>query len=132
MTLLVIIAVLPWVLSLLLGSGTSRIDRRLNPSTAVVLLPILSAVTAFSVAASAAALAAVLLASGEIVRVSLGVAVSGCILWRSAEVAMFDASRWARPSRRSSVPRRERPGASSWSRPRFPMPSPFRPAAEPS
>lgn len=87
MTLLVIIAVLPWVLSLLLGSGTSRIDRRLNPSTAVVLLPILSTVTAFSVAASAAALAAVLLASGEIVRVSLGVAVCGWILWRSVEVA---------------------------------------------
>ncbi|CCQ14588.1 Peptidase M48, Ste24p [Rhodococcus sp. AW25M09] len=87
MNLLLIIAVLPWVMSVLLRSGAEHLDRLLNPSTAVVLLPILSMVTAFSVAASLAALAAVLLESAEIARVSVGVAISAWILWRSVQVA---------------------------------------------
>ncbi|KQU55323.1 peptidase M48, Ste24p [Rhodococcus sp. Leaf278] len=86
MTLLLIVAMLPWVLSLLLRFGADHIDRRLNPSTAVVLLPILSMVTAFAVAASLAALAAVLLASARIVWVSLGIALCALMFWRAVEV----------------------------------------------
>ncbi|MDJ0409431.1 MULTISPECIES: M56 family metallopeptidase [Nocardiaceae] len=87
MTLLLVVAVLPWVLSLLLGFGAEHVDRRLNPSTAVVLLPILSMVTAFAVAASLAALAAVLLASAQVVWVSLGIVICAWMFWRSVEVA---------------------------------------------
>ncbi len=87
MTLLLIVAALPWALSLLLGFGAARIDRRLNPSTTVVLLPILSMVTAFAVAASLAALAAVLLASAQIVWVSLGIILCAFMFWRTVEVA---------------------------------------------
>ena len=87
MTLLLIVAVLPWVLSLMLGFGADHIDRRLNPSTAVVLLPTLSMVTAFSVAASMAALAAVLLASGELAWIAVGIIISAWMFWRLVEVA---------------------------------------------
>ncbi|MGV8873729.1 MAG: M56 family metallopeptidase [Rhodococcus sp. (in: high G+C Gram-positive bacteria)] len=86
MTLLLIIAVLPWVLSLLLGFGAEHIDRRLNPSTAVVLLPILSVVAAFSVVASLVALTAVLLESGQIAWVAAGIVASAWMLWRAVEV----------------------------------------------
>ena len=87
MTLLLVVAVLPWTLSLLLGFGADQLDRRLNPSTAVVLLPILSMVTAFSVAASMAALAAVLLASPEIAWLSVGIIICAWMFWRVVEVA---------------------------------------------
>lgn len=87
MTLLLIVAVLPWALSLLLGFGADRIDRRLNPSTAVVLLPVLSVVTAFSVLASLTALAAVFLATSRAVWVTLGIVICAWMIWRSVEVA---------------------------------------------
>lgn len=87
MTLLLIVAVLPWALSLLLGFGADRIDRRLNPSTAVLLLPILSVVTAFSVLASLTALAAVFLATSRAVWVTLGIVICAWMIWRSVEVA---------------------------------------------
>ncbi|MDI9932737.1 M56 family metallopeptidase [Rhodococcus sp. IEGM 1354] len=87
MTLLLIVAVLPWALSLLLGFGADHIDRRLNPSTAVVLLPILSVVTAFSVLASLTALAAVFLTTGQAVWVALGIVICAWMIWRSVEVA---------------------------------------------
>lgn len=86
MTLLLVVAALPWLLSIGLRFGSERIDRRLNPQTAVVLFPLLSVVTAFAVMSSMAALAAVLLASGEIAPVALGVGIAAWVLWRILEV----------------------------------------------
>lgn len=85
MTLFLIVAGLPWVLSLLLRFGVDRLDRRLNPSTAVALLPILSVVTSFAVVASLAALAAVLLESGRIPWVMLGIVVCAWVVWRAVD-----------------------------------------------
>ncbi|WP_415972532.1 M56 family metallopeptidase [Rhodococcus sp. 077-4] len=87
MTLLLVVAILPWALSLTIRFGAEHIDRRLSPQTAVVLFPLLAVVTAFAVASSMAALAAVLLASGETVQVVLGIATTAWILWRLFEVA---------------------------------------------
>lgn len=86
MTLLLVVAALPWLLSIGLRFGSGHIDRRLNPQTAVVLFPLLSVVTAFAVLSSMAALAAVLLASGAIASVALGAGIALWILWRILEV----------------------------------------------
>lgn len=82
MTLLLAVAALPWLLSLTLRFGAEHIDRRLNPQTAVVLVPLLSVVAAFAVTSSMTALAAVLLASGEIALVVPAVVIAGWLLWR--------------------------------------------------
>ena len=58
-----------------------------NPSTAVVLLPILSVVTAFSALASLTALAAVFLATSRGRVGNLGIVICAWMIWRSVEVA---------------------------------------------
>ena len=129
MTLLLIVTVLPWALSLLLGFGfgADRIDRRLNPSTAVVLLPVLSVVTAFSVLASLTALAAVFLTTSRAVWVTLGIVICAWVIWRSVEVARHFRRVVASTSIASEFGEEARTRAASSSlSPRFPtlLPSP--------
>ncbi|WP_256988711.1 hypothetical protein [Rhodococcus sp. 05-2255-1e] len=124
---LLIVAVLPWALSLLLGFGADRIDRRLNPSTAVVLLPVLSVVTAFSLLASLTALAAVFLTTSRAVWVTLGIVICAWAIWRSVEVARHVRRVIASTSIASECGGEARTRAASSSlSPRFPtlLPSP--------
>lgn len=88
MTLLLTIAALPWILSLVLRFTADSLDHRFTPPTAVVMLPVLASITAFSVAASMVALSAVLLSSRDsAVHVVVGAAVLGWVIWRSIQVA---------------------------------------------
>ena len=104
MTLLLIVAALPWVLSLLLRirsrphrPSTQSVDRRHTTAHPVGGHRVFGA-------ASLTALAAVFLATGGPVWLTLGIIISAWMFWRwSRSPAMFDASPSVRPSHPNSV-----------------------------
>jgi hypothetical protein len=94
MTLLLTVAALPWVLSVALRVYCGRIDRDFTPQASVIVFPILSMITAFSIAASMVAVAAVLLASEDGLSITLGVVILGWVAWRLAVVAAHGRRIW--------------------------------------
>ncbi|AYJ47012.1 M56 family metallopeptidase [Rhodococcus sp. P1Y] len=87
MTLLLVVAALPWLMSVALRMYSGRIENHFAPQTTVSIFPILAAVSAFAVAASALAVASVLVASKRGVAVAIGIAILGWVAWRLVLVA---------------------------------------------
>lgn len=86
MTLFVVVAALPWIMSVALRTYAHRTADDRSPYSTVVVVPVLAAVTAFGVVASSAALGSVLCASGNAALIGVGVVVLGWVVWRLASV----------------------------------------------
>lgn len=82
MTLLLVVAALPWIMSVALRVYSNRIENDFAPQTTVSIFPVLAAVSAFAVAASTMAVASVLVASDQGLAVAIGIAMFGWIVWR--------------------------------------------------
>lgn len=82
MTPLLVVAALPWIMSVALRVYSDRIENDFAPQTTVSIFPILAAVSAFAVAASTMAVASVLVASKHGLAVAIGIAMFGWIMSR--------------------------------------------------
>lgn len=87
MMLLLIVAALPWIMSVALRTYCGPVDDDASPRATVTIIPVLAAVTAFAVAASTTALASVLIASQPAIAVAAGFGMIGWVVYRLALAA---------------------------------------------
>lgn len=82
MTLLLVVAALPWIFSLALRLYSGRIESDFAPQTTVSVFPVLAAVSAFAIAASITAVVSVLFASESAIAAAIAVAMLCWVAWR--------------------------------------------------
>src|SRR3546814_10512323 len=87
MILLLVVAALPWIMSVALRTYCGPVDDDAAPLATVTVIPVLVAVTAFSVAASTTALASVLIASPPAIAIAAGFGMIGWVVYRLALAA---------------------------------------------
>lgn len=86
MIVLAAVAAAPWVLCVLVARLARRSDRWLVPATAVMVLPLVTAVAAVSATMSAIAVGALLATGDSAWLIATGVVLLAVIAWRCAEV----------------------------------------------